>query len=706
MTVSGMSTSAPAFRRRLLPLVLTVLMLALSGPTKVSAEAWDDTGSGVDGTGGTTPVSVPTTCVKGELWKKNAAGTPTDKLLSAPSSFCVLDLCATGRSTCQTTQQRIFCPQFEEVWRFYGTRSNPIQAMTVSHVNHARDCEAAALFSVFSPHPNDAGAASVPGPSNPFASRVSSMRRMHGTASVTMAEKVYYSQPSAQYPSGTYTTTPPFIMAGSCTTLLSADTPFAVMDSWAKSEINTMISRFTSGYSALTARAMSNVNAALGWDDGLTCSSALEFSRAAAAVDPMLGGDEGATPVYGTCWIPVVRLARPTLDSRGNAGPPEFSTAYAYRYDDDRYPANFSSVPAPHHATWRAAIRYEVAGRNAPGGMPNTVFDASLGYNVSETKNGSTWVTPGEPYTTTNQFYRSIDRQRAAAAAALHARCEDGPLSNNRTTECIDSTSPDCTPPPEEECTTDCTPPPPPDENGCTSGCGPGPGGSGGSATITYRLDVPNSLIVGGSSSNKFAAQEVKAYAYGFRCVGCAPANGEIIYAGVDNVFLDIRVDPPTGFDAFRLSRPADSTPMDRGCTQTSLRSASATERCSATVLLDMYRATTQTRTSGADPATKFTISLCGTGSCDPNNLTAGNYTYVYRDRSQNLCTGPNNQCLKPSASYASCRTAPASNTNCWWSPPDSYRYPTLTRSIPIKVLVYNTPGYRRVLSGTAGSGS
>lgn len=700
-----MSTFAPTFRRFML-LALAVSMLAFTGPSKVSAEAWGDTGSGVGGSTGSTPVSVPTTCVKGELWERNAAGTPTQKLLSAPSSYCVLNLCATGRSTCRTTTARIYCPQFEEVWRFYGTRSNPLQAMTVSHINHARDCEAAALFTVFSPHPNDAGAATAPSSANPFQARVTSTRRMYGNAAVTMAEKVYYTQPSAQYPSGTYTTTPPFITSGSCTTLLSSDTPFAAMDSWAKSEINTMISRFTPGYSAATARAMSNVNAALGWDDGLTCSSALEFSRAASAIDPMLGGNEGDTPVYGTCWIPVVRLARPTVDANGNAGPPEFSTAYAYRYDDDRYPANYSSAPAAHHASWRAAIQYEVASRQAPSGMPNTVYDASLGYNVYETKNGSTWVSPGEPYSPVNMVSRSVNRAQAAVAASLHARCEDGPLSNNRTTECIDSTSPDCMPPPEGECTTDCTPPPPADENGCTSGCGPGPGGSGGSATIIYRLDVPNSLIVGGAAASKFSAQEVKAYAYGFKCTGCAPANGDIIYAGVDNVYLDIQVAPPTGFDAFKLSRPVDATPMDRGCTQISLRSASATERCSSTVLLDLYRATAPTRTSGSDPATKFTISLCGTGPCDPNNLTAGEYTYVYRDKSQNLCTGPNNQCLKPSASLATCRTAPASNTNCWWSPPDSYRYPTLSRSIPIKVLVYNTPGYRRVLSGTAGSGS
>jgi hypothetical protein len=449
---------------------------------------------------------------------------------------------------------------------------------------------------------------------------------------------------------------------------------------------------------------MANVNAALGWDDGLTCSSALEFSRAAAVIDPELGGNVGDTPVYGTCWIPVVRMARSTADANGNAGPPEFSTAYLYRYDDTRYAANYSSAPAPHHANWRAAIRSEVASRGAPGGMPNTVYDAALGYNVSETKNGAAWVTPGEPYTTTNTFYRSIDRAQAAAAAARYARCEDGPLSNNRTTECIDSTSPDCTPPPDEDCTENCTTPP--DDTDCTSGCGPGPGGAGGSARIIYRLDTPNSLIVGGSAASKFSAQEVKAYAYGFTCTGCAPANGDIIYAGVDNVFLDIRVDPPTGFDAFKISRPVDSTPMDRGCTQTALRSTAATDRCSATVLLDLYRATPSTRVAGSDPAAKFTISLCGTGSCDPNNLTAGNYTYIYRDKSRNLCTGPNNQCLKPTASLAACRNAPASNTNCWWSPPDFYRYPTVSRSIPIKVLVYNTPGYRRVLSGTAGSGS
>jgi len=209
------------------------------------------------------------------------------------------------------------CQTHWEVWRFYGEKGNPASAYisgsgkasySVSRipllgsvdcampdvtVNQKSRNETIGVF--LSPHPWDSS------------SGLDQLPPGQGVIDDGYARRNGYNEEVLRAPSNTtgglgFTTLPPFRSKGSCTTLVSTDSPYAG-DS---EEARQLRKNFTDvikaqGYSEQFARLAANADAAGNWGDGVPCSSGAEFARPFAVVVK----NDAIRPVYGTCWVPV-----------------------------------------------------------------------------------------------------------------------------------------------------------------------------------------------------------------------------------------------------------------------------------------------------------------------------------------------------------------------------------------------------------------
>lgn len=294
------------------------------------------------------------------------------KIYDAPYRKCV------DVETGWATSLYALCPIGWEVWRFYGTVSDPVKAWSVSRINFADWCEPNAPVLAIAPNPMDAGRSGF----SPWVSSQGTNRR---------GQKYYVA-------AGRYTTVEPFRRSGDPVSLLSDQGMIAewvAQSEASQAELSNAARSLAAGYGWPLALQMTNLSSVspFRFGDGVALSSGVEF----AGQDPQV--------VYGVCMIPVERRAQRFENSSKSWW--EYPTAGGARYDVDKFPYRYSSDPKPYHAAWRNAIYDEVMSR------PGTPL-----YDV-----------PGAPYPGNSPFFASRDpgpRSQAAAAARDFSRCEDG----------------------------------------------------------------------------------------------------------------------------------------------------------------------------------------------------------------------------------------------------------------------------------------
>jgi hypothetical protein len=409
----------------LVALVATGMTTLALPAAPVSANAYGDNG-------GSGSVGNDVTLSKGNVYCRNGEGwvAPDDggahyKWYDYPFTQCPTSqigeaICTTiCRLADNTIADYFYEPTHVEVWRFYGTRANPVQYWSASRVNFAAWGADNVPLVFFSPHPNDANG-------TPEANRYVAPFQIFPTTN-RYREPVVVARWSGGGAFGTaFTTLPPHTRSsGSCKSLRSSDNPYQALDSWAQTDLAARYNQWQPQWGAAAAMAMANLQsmAPMAYDDGLACSSGVEFARPKS----VLASNPDLQPVYGSCWIPVERRATNFTSATTGQVVQNFGINGGHRYDNTRYPKNSTStyekngsVPR-YHTNWRNQIKAEVQSRYAPD-----LYPASSG--------GGNF-TPGDPYyktnpdTDPNRLRRTSDRARAAQAAADHAHCADGPLS-------------------------------------------------------------------------------------------------------------------------------------------------------------------------------------------------------------------------------------------------------------------------------------
>lgn len=408
-------------------LAAAMLMLAVLAPaTPVAAEAWGDSGGiGIPGGDGQYRDG-NIYCRNGEGWIRPNDGSPHYKFYDYPFSQCPASQTG-GVPVCPTEDCRLlyteesqyysYEPTHIEVWRFYGTRENPVMFWSASRVNLSAWGSDNAPLVLFAPHPNDAAGAQRNGFVSPYQGL---------SATNSSNETVVYTPSTSEVLGFAHTTLPPFRTSpGSCQSLISSDNPYRSLPAWAQERLAARYNEWAARFSPATGLALSNLRSMspMQFDDSIPCGSGVEFSRP----DRVLEENPALQPVYGTCWIPVERRA--TTFTSGSTGIPVFNwrTSGGHRYDMTKYAMNSTTTVDPttggapaYHAVWRAAIADEVRTRQAPDLTPTN-------------GSGSGNFTPGDPYNKAypdldyNAFRLTSNRERAAWAAGLFAHCEDGP---------------------------------------------------------------------------------------------------------------------------------------------------------------------------------------------------------------------------------------------------------------------------------------
>lgn len=230
------------------------------------------------------------------------------------------------------------CQMYWEVWRFYGKSrdTDPTSFYTVSRVPllKAPACPTATESRIvsISPHPADG-----PSANDPRATPTSGRSLFDGGFArfndPLVSPPVY--APNHLQPAEGYTTSRPFDTGGTqpgadCTILQNKDAttnPYA-----GNSQSATLLRQIrretyiSQGYSPALADAMANQNEDQSWDDGLACSSGAEYAVAESV--PV-----GERPVYGSCWVPVVRAGQQMVSGEGGASY-VFRDSNLYRYDN------------------------------------------------------------------------------------------------------------------------------------------------------------------------------------------------------------------------------------------------------------------------------------------------------------------------------------------------------------------------------------
>ena len=354
--------------------------------------------------------------------------------------------------------QRFTCVVGWEVWRFYGTETDPVEYMTVSRVNadngangdpwgafsqfgsHRAGCldngESVALFA---PHPNDTGR-----------SDTASAAMQTQSGADLWSRPSYYSTVNGQR---YLTTAPPFRTGGtgSCDSRAQDRNDLATMLSWpsAQQYVADQAAFWTAAFGSTLGEEQVNQRVA---DDGIRCNSGLEY-YGYAKNDPQ-------RPVVGQCFIPIERLATRTWEF-GEAhnisnSDVAFTSRGGERYHDDHFTEgddNFFAVLGDRRLAQeiedsvRDAIVYEVMTR-APGLDLAPRINGRVATNV---------ITPGEPYPdaehpfnghtdpTADAIYRSWNmndshwstgtsngsnnREPAAIAASNYSFCSLNPLA-------------------------------------------------------------------------------------------------------------------------------------------------------------------------------------------------------------------------------------------------------------------------------------
>lgn len=566
-------------RPRLLWLLLAATLLTglLAGPaapsTPVLADATEDPlddGSNRPGDNVSEYKKGTIRCVNGEGWQADATGKLIKRLYSYPFSQCVPGICLPSQWSCTWAitvdtpgPDFVYCQTHAEVWRFYGTRSQPVKSYTVSRV-YLRWCENNPVVQYHYPHPNDANQMLIAGSSNPFQARAVANGYKVGPG---VQETIYISQPSSSVPGGTYTTAPPFIRNGSCTAIISSDSPYAAMTPEAQQMLLAKYNAWAPQFSNVTSRAMANLASIspLVWDDNITCSSGAEFGRPKSVAD----SNPGELPVYGACWIPVERYA--AMFTGPSMAVPNWTNT-VHRYDTDRYSYRYSSASQPYHSNWRQAIADEVSRR--PGGPVPP-------------QNGSQMWTPGDPYSSSNRFSETVNRAAAATAAANYSRCEDGPLSN---TMC----EVDCGGNIVEEDTTEP------------------------SASVSMSVSAPNNFLVGGETLR----QSVTATASNFTCSNCTSPGSPKPY--IERLIADIQVAGTGGYRQYK-SVSGERQNLTSFCSESQLASSSG---CSTSEVLEFYRSSdpgqgVRVALSGSGSVVAFperkTVTVPSTQTCLPS---------------------------------------------------------------------------------------
>jgi len=278
-------------------------------------------------------------CLSDDVYDRRTNTIPTKQANSTSLGACrVADSSLTARKLCQTHW---------EVWRFYGEKGNPAAAYanglgkasySVSRVAlpASGDCplpdvvtlnqkprnETIGVF--LSPHPWDApgGLALVPPGSGVFDGGYASV--LNG-----LDEPVLRAPDGATSANKGFTTLPPIRPPkGSCTTLVSPDSPYAGNSETARQLRASLTSVIAAqGYGAQFTRLAANEDAAGNWGDGVPCSSGAEFAR---PLD-LIATNDDIRPVYGTCWVPVWQARVGQTNAAGLVSY-SFRDDYLFRY--------------------------------------------------------------------------------------------------------------------------------------------------------------------------------------------------------------------------------------------------------------------------------------------------------------------------------------------------------------------------------------
>jgi hypothetical protein len=584
---------------------LSVLLAfaAVSQASPVLAGSWDDVGGDPSDSNKeiVTYKRGEVICKNGEGWYVeqgyNAAGNPVGlpsetKRWDKNYTQCTVDKQGTYtflRTTQLNKEQFQYCQTHWEVWRFYGTRGTPVKGYTVSRVNFRDWCEPSVNARFYSPNPADAG-----GPS-PFVSSYGKNAAGESVATIRSAPG---------FSTGLFTTAAPFRFEGtSCAALRASDTPFAENTEWAKTNLESIYNGYLSRENSETARYMSNLKTPtpLTWEDGVPCTSGAEFSRPAAVTD----ADPNATPVYGTCYVKVNRIAAVFTGPRGD-WLPNWPTYTIHRYVKE--PGVRFTTPQPYEDVWRQQIVREVQTRGTNTGKPGT---------------SARW-TPGDPYNASNALLSSIDVNAAAATAATSATCVDESFDADGPTTTTTTTTPTTTPPPVTI---------PNDAPGAiwTPSRPAGP-------SIYYTLTVPRSFFVAGTPTT----QKVTGVISDYLCTGAGctseaidRATGRPLPRAVVSNDISIRLGGTGGFSQFREASSYENAD-NPSCNKAAPFNASRpSANCGISKELEFYRATESNQ--------GLVVEVSGTATL----ITFENYIARYEhDRS------------RPSCPYMQCRVA------------------------------------------------
>lgn len=321
------------------------------------------------------------------------------------------------------------CPVGFDVWRFYGTNSNPTAYTTVSRVNIPNWCQTNRVYRYFLPNPQDSTSqAGGPWRSNAFVNP-------YGEVSAIADSNGYCGDPrysltcfaTSDYPTR-YLVNGADSLGGTCANLqtnsdmLSKYFTGAYMDPnageyQAGTTVRQSFLRLFASWSAqvgpgIALTAINSGNPApngagngddIRFNDGIPCSSALDFVTDAGNPDPVLMGE---------CVMPINRLAR--VYTGGTYA--FYNIAYNSRLGASRYTTEYAASAAAQRGhgydSWRAMIRHEVLTRGGTVGVQVPAQPFAFGGGI-----------------VTHAGIPASDRNVAAEAAAQNAFCFRGAAS-------------------------------------------------------------------------------------------------------------------------------------------------------------------------------------------------------------------------------------------------------------------------------------
>ena len=328
-----------------------------------------------------------------------------------------------------------WCPHAFEVWRFYGTRADPIAAMTVSRAN-LDPCASNSEALLHENHPEDAAPGTRVGAPYEVSYSRETGRRVASAGGPNNARWVA-------------TTNPPFRYGGttSCKALMSRDPAMAevgrptgeVARNVAPTYWDVMMGRFGAPWS----RAMLEVTAADSAartvtiaDDGRPCSSPRDFAVEVPDVaDTAALANNKGLKFSGYCLLPVSRKHDKFTYNKWKIGAPPAGVwlpdlyipplpqAVTGRSSAEYYSFNPGIPPGTDNgpggvrnpdviSRYRAAVLYEVATRDAVVGSPHSLVGDPLPPRGSPAEAENPSQPPGEA------------KGNAANAAFWRARCD------------------------------------------------------------------------------------------------------------------------------------------------------------------------------------------------------------------------------------------------------------------------------------------